>query len=155
MRRRLHCVHACVLLMWVLQSGCASIQEKEAARTHGATAPLGESKESAIEVCMPQGERDYLSALVCSNGQRPTFSRSGSVGERFPIPRDITSAQADRLLRQAMGEPLRPGDVDHHVVDAYSIKCDGQNVVLYMDMYHCNRPAPKTAPNGFSLASGR
>lgn len=41
--------------------------------------PLG-SKENPVRVEMPQGQREYLSSLRCSDGSVPSFSRNGNLG---------------------------------------------------------------------------
>lgn len=132
-----------------LLAGCAATAP---AQTAAADVAPGGAKASAIEVCMPGGERQYLSMLVCAGGQRPTFHRTGSVGERHPLPAGLTdkqlSAQLDRSLR---GAPLEPGEVDAHVVDAYEVSCGEVKRQVFMDMYHCPQPAATVAPAGFSL----
>ncbi len=73
---------------------------------------------------MPAGERQYLSRLICAGGARPTFERSGSVGQRNPFPKGLSDKEAagaiDRSLR---GAPLQAGEVDSHVIDAYEVSC--------------------------------
>ena len=132
-----------------LLAGCAATAP---ARPAASAVAAGASKESAIEVCMPGGERQYLSMLICSSGQRPNFHRTGSVGERHPLPAGLTdkqlAAQLDRSLR---GAALEPGEVDTHVVDAYEVSCGDAKQLVFLDMYHCPQPAATVAPAGFSL----
>jgi len=71
------------LFLVLLHLGCAPIQSKDSINARAPIGPLGEAKESAIEVCMPKGEHDYLSALMCSNGKRPIFSRSATSANGF------------------------------------------------------------------------
>lgn len=134
--------------IWI--SGCATVSTSSNANESIAAAALGETKESAIEVCMPQGERAYLASLVCPNGKSPEFSREGSVGPRFDIPRDISEAEENKLMRQALGEPLQPGDVDHHFIDLYAVRCGRVSTRLYFDMYHCGQNQSSATPRGFT-----
>jgi hypothetical protein len=103
---------------------------------------------------MPPGERAYLSSLICPSGAKPKFSRDGSYGPRTDLPQHLSASQSNRLLEQSMGGPLRPGELDHHVIDGYSVDCDGQVAHLFLDMYHCDKPATRAAPRGFSIDSG-
>ena len=129
-----------------LVAGCAATAPAPSA------VPAGESKQSAIEVCMPSGERQYLSMLVCAAGQRPTFHRTGSVGERNPLPAGLTDKQFSALLdRSLRGAPLEPGEVDVHVIDLFELNCGEVKRQVFMDMYHCPQPEAKLAPAGFSL----
>jgi hypothetical protein len=131
--------------------GCSSTPSTQPINAPSSNEPLGETKANSIEVCMPAGERTYLSSLVCSSGEHPKFSRDGNVGARVDIPRNISDAEMNKLMKQALGEPLQPGEVDHHFVDVYSVSCGNAVVKLYFDMYHCNKPASTTAPRGFSM----
>ena len=83
--------------------------------------PLGTEK-NPVRVSMPEGERDYLTRLVCANGEQVSaFARMGS------------------------------GDLSPYgsVMDIYTVICDtDQGAVehtVFMDMYHANyvenRPA--------------
>lgn len=113
-------------------------------------AALGESKASAIEVCMPQGQRAYLSRLRCTDGQAPAFERVGSVGPRTPLPE-----QDEGESKEAYSERLRAlmssEGSDHHIVDLYRVACHRQTHAIHMDMYHCKAPPPDQAPPGFSI----
>lgn len=112
-------------------------------------AGLGESKASAIEVCMPAGQRAYLAALLCPSGQAPAFKRIGSMGSRI-VP--VGDAQSKQMLDQLLSrKPLAPGEPDYHVVDAYELSCGDSKRTLYLDMYHCGQPAPQLAPAGLTL----
>lgn len=95
--------------------------------------PLG-SAQNPVRVSMPVGQRDYLSRLICENGEPVSaFSRNGSVG-------------------------IGPYG---SILDLYTVVCDThQGAVeqsVYLDMYHSDyiekRPAagfkaltPKPAP---------
>jgi len=73
--------------------------------------PLG-SFENPIRVCLPAGQRNYLSRLVCKNGNHPlSFERGGSVG-------------------------IGPYG---NMLDVYIVKCgetEAEKFNVYMDMYH-------------------
>jgi hypothetical protein len=115
-----------------------------------ASDPLfGYSKEHAIEVCNPGGQRRYLSQLRCPDGQAPTFGRRGNVGARNPVKagvgEDVLMSQMD--ARRVLG----PGETDYHIVDLYDVACSSKDHEIYMDMYHCSAPPPKKAPAGFTI----
>jgi hypothetical protein len=112
----------------------------------------GMSKAQAIEVCYPQGQREYLARLVCPGGAHPSFERSGSVGPRTPLPDDMSDAQVEALLAD-MRSPDKAGGEgpDLHVVDAYEVVCGEQRTRLYLDMYHCAAERPTRAPKGFTI----
>lgn len=78
--------------------------------------PLG-SATNPVRVLMPEGEREYLHRLRCPNGGPPEFERLGST-DLSPYGR---------------------------IMDMYSVRClaDEEEVVVYMDMYHCME---ETAP---------
>jgi len=73
--------------------------------------PLG-SFENPIRVYSPVGQRNYLSRLVCTNGNHPiNFERGGSVG-------------------------IGPYG---NMLDVYNVKCgekETEKFNVYMDMYH-------------------
>lgn len=74
--------------------------------------PLG-TPENPVRVAMPIGQRDYLTRLVCSNGERVSaFTRNGSAG-------------------------IGPYG---SMIDSYTVICDTyQGAVehtVYLDMYH-------------------
>lgn len=113
----------------------------------------GMSKAHAIEVCYPQGQREYLARLVCPGGAHPTFERAGSVGPRTPLPDDMSDAQIEALLAEmrSPGKASGSGGPDLHVVDAYEVACGEQRTRLYLDMYHCAVDRPTRAPKGFTI----
>jgi hypothetical protein len=112
----------------------------------------GMSKAQAIEVCYPQGQREYLARLVCPGGAHPTFERSGSVGPRTPLPDDMSDAQIETLLADMRSPDKAGGEgLDLHVVDAYEVVCGEQRTRLYLDMYHCAADRPTRAPKGFTI----
>jgi hypothetical protein len=105
----------------------------------------GLSKESAVEVCLPPGERIFLSELRCADGQAPTFQRSGNVGPRNPI--------ASETFDESAMDPffaVPPGKKDDHIVDRFEVVCSDRTVAVFMDMYHCGTPKPWAAPKGFT-----
>jgi hypothetical protein len=87
--------------------------------------PLG-SEQNPVRANMPTGERAYLERLRCSDGNAPTYERSGSVGEG---PYGM-------------------------IMDVYQVEClSGQppKASIYMDMYHDHvedRPVP-----GFTITT--
>ena len=108
-----------------------------AACAHAAPAPagLGLSKERAIEVCLPPGEKAFFATLRCPDGSRPQLHRVGNAGTRSnPIdPND------PRLLLQMDPErPLAPGEPDFHIVEVVEERCPGATYTLFFDMYHCS-----------------
>ncbi len=114
---------------------------------------LGMSVKQAIEVCHPAGQRAYLARLVCPGGAHPTFERIGSVGLRNEIPPGTSEDDEMAMVLGALdGASLPPGQVDHHMVDAYRVQCGREKTTtLYLDMYHCAVPAPGRAPPGFTI----
>ena len=74
-------------------------------------ADLASSKDAPIEVCMPDGEHDWIKSVTCAGGATPSSSaRSGSVG---------------------------PGGVCGSIVDLYIVKCPEKEYEVFMDMYMC------------------
>ena len=123
-----------------------------AAEVGSAGADWGLTKEAAVEVCEPEGERQYLARLVCPDGAHPTFSRTGNVGPRTPLPENMSEADvADLLSAAEERRELEPGEADKHWIDAYEVICGSDMTVVYMDMYHCSTPAPAVAPAGFTI----
>jgi hypothetical protein len=110
---------------------------------------FGRSKENAIEVCHPGGQRRYLSQLRCPDGQPPSFGRRGNVGSRNAVKAgvgdDVLMSQMD--ARRVLG----PGETDYHIVDLYEVVWSDKDHEIYMDMYHCAAPPPKKAPSGFTI----
>jgi hypothetical protein len=112
----------------------------------------GTSKESPLEVCMPEGEYGYLERLTCPDGTQPRIARGGSAGPRNKMPEKPSEEfTAARFREMLSGTPLKPGEVDYHIVDAFNVVCGTQQFVLYLDMYHCQVDAPTTAPYGLKL----
>ena len=110
----------------------------------------GMDKKTAIEVCMPAGERAYLARLVCPSGESPKYQRIGSVGLRYKMPGSLTDDQQLALARrQATG--LEQGEIDHHMIDKYEVACPFEVKYIFLDMYHCNSAPPAIAPTGLNL----
>ena len=123
-----------------------------------ASTPIGSTKQAAIEVCMPGGEREYLSRLRCEDGSPPNFERVGSYGSRNPLPEAKTGESGEEYAKRVSGSssalrgaPLKPGETDYHVVDCYRLSCKGIQSTLFMDMYHCAGKPLSVAPAGFSI----
>src|ERR1700676_2945531 len=116
---------------------------------HAPPAPpgFGRSKERAIEVCLPPGEKAYLAGLRCSDGARPVPTRVGSIGSRTE-PLDPNDPRI--LLQMDPERPLAPGEPDFHIIDAVEAHCPGAVTTLFFDMYHC--PAsPQPPPESLAL----
>jgi hypothetical protein len=119
---------------------------------------LGETKETAVEVCKPLGQQAYLNRLICSDGTNSTYLRIAradgvtKLGTRIELPVNLTSVDHNVMIQKSHSyEPLKNGELDYHIVDAYEVICGSAKRVIYMDMYHCNQPPPSEIPNGFSL----
>jgi len=125
---------------------CTAEEPLAQARAWEAPADWGQTKEQAIEVCLPQGERAFLADLRCADGSTPTFERSGSVGSRNPIP---AGAGFDLSMMDPT-VPVPEGQPDTHTVDLYVVQCPDGDHELYLDMYHCGTPKPWVAPAGFT-----
>lgn len=111
----------------------------------------GKTRQQAIEVCKPDGQRAYLARLVCPDQSHPKFERQGSVGPRNDLPRDLPQEQMMQRLLGDRFAPLAEGATDHHMIDAYGVQCGKTSHTLYLDLYHCHTPAPDVAPEGFTI----
>jgi hypothetical protein len=129
-----------------LSVSCVSVPEDGPAPP--ANPGYGDSRSAAVEVCKPDGERAYLSRLVCPTGEAATFERLGTYGPRNELPADQPLTEQ---VASARRDPLQPGEVDYHVVDGYEVTCGTSKRLVYLDMYHCHQPPPTEAPPGFSL----
>jgi hypothetical protein len=116
---------------------------------HGPVGPqgMGLSKERAVEVCLPPGEKAYMEALRCPSGVRPQPRRVGTVGTRT-TPLDPNDPRT--LLQMDPERPLQPGEPDLHIIDAIEARCPGATYTIFFDMYHCPAPA-QPPPEGFTL----
>jgi len=149
MQKAIHIIIAGAILALL---GCAASPQRVAPAI--SVSSLGDTKATALEVCEPRGERDYLNRLRCSDGTKPAYRRIGSVGGRSDLPENLTKEQSAALLEQIIsGAPLKPGEPDYHVVDGYELSCPATKRMVYIDMYHCNQPAPAFAPIGFTLSN--
>jgi hypothetical protein len=105
------------------------------------------SKERAVEVCLPPGEKAYMAALRCPDGARPQPRRLGSVGSRNQ-PMDPDDPRI--LLQMDPERALQAGEPDLHIVDAIEARCPNATYTVFLDMYHCPAQAP-LPPEGFTL----
>ena len=143
---------AALALTVLFFAGCATQQSTEPRALEPRLENFGLERTQAVEVCKPEGERAYLRQLVCASGKSPTFNRAGNVGSRHDLPEGLSEKQLEKLLLKQFGyEPLEPGVTDYHIIDAYEVACDSTTVTVYLDMYHCNAPAPQVSPKGFGL----
>lgn len=118
----------------------------------GFSATFAYKRENAVEVCLPEGARDYINNLVCPAGETPDTKLLGNAGPRSYFTEEYSDNLGDRLLDRmtAVGEvPL--GEPDIHIVDAYSIKCGRTEHIIFIDRYHCQAPKLVRAPKDFSL----
>lgn len=137
--------------------GCACLRSSALEAVNHSDPEYGYTKEKAIEVCKPRGQRDYLGSLACSDGLAPTFERTGNVGSRnaLDIPEDkVLTPQEERELEARLVDEnriLAPGELDIHITDRYEVDCRDTKVFLFLDMYHCQQPEPEFAPAGFGM----
>lgn len=136
-------------LLFALPLLAASIAP--AASQDATTTGYGKTRQQAIEVCKPDGQRAYLARLVCPDQSHPKFERQGSVGPRNDLPRDLSQEQMMQRLLGDRFAPLADGATDHHMIDAYGVQCGKPRHTLYLDLYHCHTPAPDVAPEGFTI----
>ena len=102
-----------------------------------ASPQFGLTKQMAVNVCEPNGERMYLAALRCPDGSTPQANRVGNVGARNPGSSGNNPAMLDP------NTVLPPGTVDEHIIDEYEVTCAGAaSAKVYFDMYHCRNPHP-------------
>jgi hypothetical protein len=126
-------------LPWLAAAACA----------HAAPAgPPGfaRSKDRAAEVCLPPGEKAWLTGLRCPGGEPAQVKRMGAAGSRNE-PMDPNDPRI--LLQMDPERPLQPGEPDLHIVDAFEARCPGAVYTLFVDMYHCPAP-PQPPPDGFT-----
>lgn len=112
----------------------------------------GDTKQTAIEVCKPAGQQEYLKRLVCPNGEAPSYRRAGSFGMRDELPPDASGEMLAAQIEKAMSfAPHTAGAPHHHVVDGYEVACGEEKRIIYMDMYHCGAKAQDAAPVRLTL----
>jgi hypothetical protein len=121
-----------------------------ATQTEAARPGLGMTKESAIEVCGPSGDRAYFERLRCPDSSLVRYERMGSEGYR----NDPKSKADEAALRQQMvtSAPIPTGQRDFHNVDGYTVECAAGKVHLYLDRFHCPEPKDQGTPPGFTFA---
>jgi hypothetical protein len=139
----------CVLFAWVSSSVSSAA---EPATESG----LGLSISSAVEVCRPSGQRAYLERLTCPGGEAPRIGDRRSVGPRNPTSRQHTEPATDVQIQAHIRRLLEakspgPGETDTHIVDSYEVVCSDRTYLIYLDLYHCDKPPPEKAPPGFTL----
>ena len=119
-------------------------------------APIGSrpgfavSKASAAEVCLPEGELEYLRIAPLLLRRRARFHRVGSVGSRNPA-----EANDPRLLQQMdISGVLPPGDPDLHIIDAYELRCGDEDLHRSTSTCTTARGAQEQpAPDGFTRSA--
>lgn len=126
------------------RAACVDRAKIEAVLGFDRPADWGHTKKLAIEVCMPRGQRAFLDDLRCTDGSAPAYRRHGSLGSRNPRPPGAP------FSFPSFSVPLKPGEVDTHIVDLYEVRCPDKTFQLYFDMYHCIGPQPWEAPRGFT-----
>ncbi|MCA1826086.1 MAG: hypothetical protein ABR567_22640 [Myxococcales bacterium] len=94
----------------------------------------GLTKENAVEVCLPPGEKAFLDQWRCPGGSKPQHHRLGSIGTRMQ-PVDPNDPRI--LLQMDPERPLERGEPDFHIVDAVEMRCAGATYTVFIDMYHC------------------
>lgn len=83
--------------------------------------PLG-TRGNPVRVYQPAGEQGYLARLLCADGSRPGFRRTGNLG---------------------------PGPYST-ILDDYEVKCGATSYHIVMDMYHPGYVEDRAVP-GFSF----
>jgi hypothetical protein len=114
-----------------------------------ATVSIGLTRETAIEVCKPQGEQEYLSRLRCPDGSTPESLRLGSYGSRTEIRSVPDAEMAEKQTLR--GVPVPPDGKDFHILDKYAVRCGDTVIEVFMDMSHCNQAPPAEAPAGLTI----
>ena len=104
---------------------------------------FGLARQTAIRVCGPGGERDYLAGLRCPSGEPPSYVRAGSVGARNPGEQELS-------VMMDMNAKLPEGAVDTHIIDLYEVTCGTDTVDVFLDMYHCADPDSMRAVGPFA-----
>lgn len=149
---------AIIALPLCAQDAAPQVPEGPVVKTKAEAAPVaapdgyGLSREQAIEVCYPEGQQQYLARLICPDNSHPAFERRGSVGPRQPMPQNMSEEKIASLLADLRKSRKRkPGEPDHHIVDAYNVVCGEATTTLYLDMYHCAEDRPVFSPEGFRI----
>jgi len=89
---------------------------------------------------------------LCRDATKPSISRAGSFGPRNPFPDEISEDQMMQITINGLnGGTLKPGEIDYHTVDGYTLTCGEEKFTLYLEMYHCGEAVPIKAPEGFAI----
>lgn len=150
MKRKSYLVPAAMIVLIIPVLVLAAANPKSRGKTSKSTdGNNGSSRLTAINVCDPRGQRDYLSRLRCPDGRAPRVERIGSVGPR----NDPKTERENQLMMEQTLEmkKVEAGEKDFHVVDEYSAACTEVRHSIFLDMYHCGEPEPGAAPKGFTL----
>jgi hypothetical protein len=83
--------------------------------------PLG-SRGNPVRAELPAGQHAYLGRLMCPDGSRPAYHRSGNVGEG----------------------PYTT------IIDRYELRCGSTMSVVFMDYYHMGYVEQRAVP-GFGI----
>lgn len=151
---------AMIVAVSLAVASCTSAPAPPPAPRSAAAAPAAQSvatqygvtMETAVEVCRPQGEREYLRRLRCADGTAPTFNRTGSGPPRTRATTPEQEAQAlEQMRKMFLDAPLAAGEPDYHIVDLYDVSCGTTVTRVFLDMYHCYEPLPSQAPPGFTI----
>jgi hypothetical protein len=114
---------------------------------------LGIVKQTAVEVCGPNGANLYFDRLRCPDGSVVRYERAGSEGFRNE-PTSKADQEAARI-EMMTSAPIPEGQKDFHTIDAYTVECSAGKSFLYVDRYHCPDPKDQGPPPGFTFDRGR
>ena len=64
----------------------------------------------------------------------------------------MSKADKDAMVMKLLTfQPLGKDDPHFHIIDEYEVTCGDSKRRVFVDMYHCDSPAPNKAPDGYSL----
>ena len=90
---------------------------------------------SVIKVCGMHAEYDYIIKHKCEDGEEPQIVERKNIG---PLSLPATEKQARRAAEQKYElHGLKPGEIDFHDVDRFTLSCEDKIEYLYFDIYHC------------------
>lgn len=113
---------------------------------------FGSRKDNPIEVCLSDGARSYLDSLVCFEGRTPNIERLGNAGPRNAYPEEYEFYIGTRLFDKMLTvNSFSPGELDVHIIDAYSVKCGRTESIIFVDRYHCPGKEEVRAPKGLFI----
>jgi hypothetical protein len=138
-----------VTVLLALAAMAGAVQSVPAPRPTPRASGVGVTRSTALEVCMPAGERAYLGRLRCPGGARATYERKGNVGRRTKARNAREEKEAAAQIRE--NRAPKPGGRDYHLLDLYEVTCGDETYDIYMDMYHCDGAATEKVPAGFTL----